>query len=60
MKHSKRARSDVEPKILEPVLIKTDTKDCIRIDKNEVKRNIVNNQKNSICAINVYNKSYIF
>lgn len=36
MEHSKRARSD-EEKILEPVLIKVDTKDCIRIDKNEVK-----------------------
>lgn len=36
MEHSKRALSD-EPKILEPVLIKTDTNERINIDKNEVR-----------------------
>lgn len=42
MEHSKRAMPDEEPKVLEPVLIKTDTEDRIRIDKNEVKKHIVN------------------
>lgn len=43
MEHSKRAMTDdEEPKVLEPVLIKTDTKDRIRIDKNEVRKHMVN------------------
>lgn len=41
MEHLKRALSDEEPKILEPVLIKIDTKEQIRIDKNEVRTNVV-------------------
>lgn len=49
MDHSKRARSDGELKILEPVLIKTDTKECIRIDKNEVKNKNKVNQKFYAC-----------
>ncbi|KYN34316.1 E3 ubiquitin-protein ligase RNF8-B [Trachymyrmex septentrionalis] len=37
MEHSKRTLSDEEPKILEPVLIKTVTNERINIDKNEFK-----------------------
>lgn len=38
----KRTSDEEEPKILEPVLIRTDNKDDrIRIDKNGVKNNII-------------------
>jgi len=40
MEHSKRPTPDEEPKILEPVLIKIGTKECIHIDKNEVRKSV--------------------
>lgn len=42
MEQSIKRRSDEpEPKVLEPVLIRTDNKDRIRIDKNLVKSNAI-------------------
>lgn len=43
MEHSKRA-SDGELQILDPVLIKTDTNEYIRIDKNEVRKHVISRE----------------
>lgn len=59
MDHSKRARSE-ELKILEPVLIKTDTKDCIRIDKNEFKIGRARDNDEIILDINVSRRHCVF
>ncbi|XP_024873418.1 E3 ubiquitin-protein ligase rnf8-A-like [Temnothorax curvispinosus] len=59
MEHSKRARSE-ELKILEPVLIKTDANDYIRIDKNEFKIGRARDNDEIILDISISRRHCVF
>ncbi|XP_012228547.1 E3 ubiquitin-protein ligase rnf8-A-like [Linepithema humile] len=60
MERSKRSSDEVEPKILEPVLVRIDNKDHIRIDKNEFRIGRARDNDEIILDVTISRRHCIF